>query len=59
MPGSRTDLGAPRRVVQARQYVADDQTEPRMPGSSPSIEAGNERAVAATLMRRAEDKASD
>eukprot|EP00969_Alexandrium_andersonii_P135958 6015015-Alexandrium_andersonii.AAC.1 len=38
-PNSRAGLGAPRRATQARQCVAGDQTEPRMPRSLPSIEA--------------------
>eukprot|EP00969_Alexandrium_andersonii_P266603 11782983-Alexandrium_andersonii.AAC.1 len=47
-PGSETGLEAPSRVVLARQCVAGDQTDPRMPGSSPLPEAGKERARAAT-----------
>eukprot|EP00969_Alexandrium_andersonii_P237843 10498471-Alexandrium_andersonii.AAC.1 len=58
-PGSRTGLGAPNRAAQALQRVAGDQTEPRAPMSSPSPDAGRERARAATVMRRAEDSASD
>eukprot|EP00969_Alexandrium_andersonii_P108696 4795450-Alexandrium_andersonii.AAC.2 len=58
-PDSRTGLEAPSRAAQALQCVAGDQTDPRAPTSSPSTNAGRETARAATVMRRAEDSASD
>eukprot|EP00969_Alexandrium_andersonii_P011292 490957-Alexandrium_andersonii.AAC.1 len=59
LPGSRIGRERPERAAQALQWLAADQTDPRGPTSSHSTEAGRANARAATVIRRAEDRASD
>eukprot|EP00969_Alexandrium_andersonii_P011099 482507-Alexandrium_andersonii.AAC.1 len=59
MPSSRTGREGPERAAQALQWLAADQTGPRGPTSAHTMEAGRAKARAATVIRRADDRASD